>query len=191
MDYNQLGIQIQLFAVTSTIFFGNESICTTNLRQLLLLVSRNKKNFCNQIAIDEFFAANFLFAISRRVQRWLKSCVQAFHSCAEVNDRVLQFGNLIDNVLHGTFQPILSPAFKKVQGTSSTAENKNKEAKKGDGKDNNKKCKKENGNSNQVKNLGQPDEFKVAKGKIWKENFLTLLPQDQPAWNNKVKMCAH
>ncbi len=70
-------------------------------------------------------------------------------------------------------------------------ENKTKEAKKGDGKDGNKKHKKENGNGNQIKNLGQPDEFKVAKGKIWKENFLTLLPQDQQVWNDNVKMCAH
>jgi hypothetical protein len=67
-DYNGLGTQIQLFLAASIIFFGDESICTTNLRQLLLLISRNKKSFRNQIALDEFFAAKFLFAVNRRVQ---------------------------------------------------------------------------------------------------------------------------
>jgi hypothetical protein len=67
-DYNGLGTQIQLFIAASNIFFGNKSIYTTNLRQLLLLISRNKKSFRNQIALDEFFAAKFLFAVNRRVQ---------------------------------------------------------------------------------------------------------------------------
>ncbi len=59
---------------------------------------------------------------------------------------------------------ILSLTFKKVQGTISSADNKNKEAKKGGGKEDNKKCKNENGNGNLVKNHGQPGKFKVAKG---------------------------
>jgi hypothetical protein len=44
-DYNGLGTQIQLFAAASNIFFGGYSICTTNLWQLRLLVSQNKKSF--------------------------------------------------------------------------------------------------------------------------------------------------
>jgi hypothetical protein len=66
-DYNGLGTQIQIFIAASNIFFGDESICTTNLRQLLLLISRNKKSFRDQIALDEFFAAKFLFTVNRRV----------------------------------------------------------------------------------------------------------------------------
>jgi hypothetical protein len=62
--YNGLEIQILLF-------------CTTNLWQLLLLVSRNKNSFRDQIALNEFFAAKFLFAIDRRAQRWLRSYKQA------------------------------------------------------------------------------------------------------------------
>jgi hypothetical protein len=51
------------------------------LKYLVLLVGCNKKNFPNQIALNNFFAAKFLFAIDRRVQRWLRMCEQANTSC--------------------------------------------------------------------------------------------------------------
>jgi hypothetical protein len=86
---------------------------------------------------------------------------------------------------------MLPLTFKKVQGTISLAENKNEEAKKGGGKEGNKKCKNKSGNSNLVKNHGQPDKFKIAEGKTWKNTFANLLPYDRPAWNEKVKMCTH
>jgi hypothetical protein len=97
-NYNGLGTQIQLFAAASNIFFGDESKCTTNLWQLLLLVSKNQKSFHDLIALDEFFTAKFLFSINRRVQHWLCSCKQAFHSWAEVNNYLLPFYNLINEV---------------------------------------------------------------------------------------------
>jgi hypothetical protein len=111
-NYNGLGTQIQLFAAAANIFFGTDSVCTTNLWQLLLLVSWKRKSFRDQIALNKFFAAKFLFAIDRRVQRWLRSCKQAYHSHAEVNNRVLQFYDTIDEVLNVTFQMILPPTFK-------------------------------------------------------------------------------
>ena len=72
---------------------------------------------------------------------------------------------------------ILPPTFKKVQGTISSADNKNKEAKKGGGKEGNKKLKNKNRNGNLVKNHGQPDKFKVAKGETLKDTLVTLLPK--------------
>jgi hypothetical protein len=106
-------------------------LCTNSLRQLLLLISQNKKSFRDQIALDEFFATKFLFAIDRRVQHWLRSCKQAYHSHAKVNNRVLQFDDTINEVLNKTFQMILPPTFKKFQGTISLTEIKNDEAKRG------------------------------------------------------------
>jgi hypothetical protein len=70
-NYNGIGTQILLFAVASSILVGADSLCTNSLQQLLLLVSQNKKSFRDQIALDEFFADKFLFAIDRRVQHWL------------------------------------------------------------------------------------------------------------------------
>jgi hypothetical protein len=161
-DYNGLGTQIQIFTAASNIFFGNKSICTTNLQKLLLLIIRNKKSFRDQITLNEFFTAKFLFTVVRRVQQWLCMCEQGFHTSAEVNDQVLQFKDLIDEVLNVTFHLILPSTVKKVQGTISIADNKNGKPKKGGGKDGDKKHKNIQSNGNLVKNTGQPDEFKVA-----------------------------
>jgi hypothetical protein len=44
-DFNGTGTQLQVFAAACEIFFGKESICATSLRQLLIVVGRNKKAF--------------------------------------------------------------------------------------------------------------------------------------------------
>jgi hypothetical protein len=53
-NFNKLGTQIQLFGAASTIFFGEDRVCTSNLNQLLTMIGRNKKSFQDQIALDEF-----------------------------------------------------------------------------------------------------------------------------------------
>ncbi len=40
-----MGTQLQVFAAASEISFGEESICATSLRQLLIIVGCNKKAF--------------------------------------------------------------------------------------------------------------------------------------------------
>jgi hypothetical protein len=102
-DFVGLGTQLQLFATASSIFFVSKSFCTKKLNQLLLLIGRNKKPFRNQIALDKLFAAKFLFAVDQRVQRWLRSCKQASIACTQVKDNVLQFENLLKQVLNRTF----------------------------------------------------------------------------------------
>ncbi len=92
-DFTGLGTQLQLFATASSIFFGSESICMEKLNQLLLLVGRNKKPIQDQITLNKFFAAKFLFAVDRRVQRWLRSCKQAVMTCTQVNDNIYKNNN--------------------------------------------------------------------------------------------------
>ncbi len=64
-----LGTQPQLFAVASSIFFGNESVWSNRLKHLLHLVGQNKKSFCDQI--QQILCCKIPFAIDRKVQRWL------------------------------------------------------------------------------------------------------------------------
>jgi hypothetical protein len=129
-NFNGLGTQIQLFGAASTIFFGEDSVCTLNLNQLLTMIGRNKKSFQDQIALDDFFAAKFLFAIDKQVQCWLRSCETAHNSCTQVNKRILQFEDLINTVLNGTFHVNFPPSFSKVRGqaTTSLAPTENKQA---------------------------------------------------------------
>jgi hypothetical protein len=102
-DLVGLGTQLQLFATAVSIFLGSKSFCTEKLNQLLLLVGHNKKPFRNQIALDKFFAAKFLFAVDQRVQRWLRSCEQASIARTQVNDNVLEFEDLLKQVLNSAF----------------------------------------------------------------------------------------
>jgi hypothetical protein len=195
-DFNGLGTQIQLFGAALTIFFGEDSICTLNLNQLLTMIGRNKKSFQDQIALDKFFAAKFLFAINKQVQRWLRSCKTAHNSRTQVNDRILQFEDLIDTVLNGTFHMNLPPSFVKVSGPAATSsasiENKQADGKNKGGSEDGKgrkKQKSDDGNCNLVKNTTQPVKFKLTTGESWKDNFATILPHNRPAWMDKIRMC--
>jgi hypothetical protein len=114
-DVNGPGIQIQLFAKASRIFFGEESILTKCLNQLHLKIARNKSSFKNEIALNEFFVAKFMFAINQRVQHWLKSCKRAENSRNKVNNKCLDLDKVIEQVLNGTFTMTLPPAFMKVK----------------------------------------------------------------------------
>ncbi len=113
-DLNGMGTQLQVFAAACEIFFGEESVCATSLRQLLIVVGCNKKAFQDHIALDDFFIATFLFTIDRQFQRWLSMCKLATVSPSQVDDRVLHFDSIIDNILNGQFSTILPATFKKV-----------------------------------------------------------------------------
>ncbi len=191
-DFVGLGTQLQLFATASSMFFGRESFCTEKLNQLLLLVRRNKKPFRNQITLDKFFTVKFLFAVDWRVQRWLRSCKQASIARTQVNNNVLEFKDLLKEVLSGAFQINLPASFKKVANSSNKEETNHATAgNKGKGNGGNKKKRKsKKGSGNLVKNSAQDKDFQLATGKSWKNTFSKQFPQDRPSWEGKVKMCA-
>jgi len=114
-DLDSLGSQLILFATVSGILFGKESVCTVKLDQLVLLVGRNKKALCDQITLDKWFAAKLLFALDKRVQRWLQSCKNATVSRSHVTDYILDFENLLEQVFNGNFHIVLPMSFKKIE----------------------------------------------------------------------------
>ncbi len=194
-DFDGMGNQLVLFAAASAIFFGKESICTEKLDQLVLLVGQNKKNLRDQIAIDDFFAAKFLLAVDRRVQRWLKMCEACTMTRTSVNNVVLKFEDLLEQVLNGSFNMNLPPSFKVIQvETKSKSANDAKPAAAaaaGDGKGGRgKKHKGENGNGSLVKNPAQDEDFSVKPGESWQETFSKQLAKEIPSWDGKVNMCA-
>ena len=62
------------------------------------------------IAIDEWFPSRFLFAVDRQVQLFLTECKVA-ETRMDVNDRHLDFSNIIGSILYGTFSRPLPPTF--------------------------------------------------------------------------------
>lgn len=60
-DFNGMGQQLLYFTTAAEIFFGKESVGVSKLRQLTRLIANNRKHFCDNIALDEWFVPKFLF----------------------------------------------------------------------------------------------------------------------------------
>jgi hypothetical protein len=113
-DYTLLGVQLQYFVGAVEIFFGSKSIAAFVMRRLLLQMGHHKKQFRDIIALNKWFAACFLFVINKRFQYWLNKCKQAQISRADVNDRIMDFSDVIKLVLNGTFTMPLPPSFQRI-----------------------------------------------------------------------------
>ena len=197
-EFNSMGTQFQLFAAACEVFFGDESVCSTSLRQLLITIGRNKKTFRDHIALDDLFVAKFMLAVDRRIQRWLGMCERATVSRTQVDDRVLQFDNLMEDILNGQFNMTLPVTFKKVQSNQLGVGKGNQlGVGKGDpvksgpelDKRGKKRCIDQELASSSVKNDQQCNEFKLKVGEKWND-FRAKCSKSRPDWNNQIKMCA-
>ncbi len=68
------------------------------------------------MALDDLFVAKFMLAVDRRIQRWFGMCERVTVSRSQVDDRVLQFNSLMEDILNGQFIMTLPATFKKVKG---------------------------------------------------------------------------
>jgi hypothetical protein len=111
-----------------------------------------------------------------------------------VNDRHLDFGDIIQSVLYGNFTMPLPPTFQKIDPDTSTSKRSggNIDSKEAKGK----KQKSTKGTENKekavlVKNTSQHESFKMKEGEGWKKTFKTAHVHDRPTWDgvNSTKMC--
>ena len=116
-----------------------------------------------------------------------------------MNDNILDFKNLLKQVLNGSFHTVLPMCFKKIKVAikpDTTNVNKTPSGGYKDSKPNlnpsRKNRKSEDGNSNLVLNSAQDEDFMVKTGETWKDTFSKQLPLDRPFWDEtaKVKNCA-
>ena len=130
-------------------------------------------------------------------------CQNAILSRTHVNDSVLDFENLLEQVLNGnesfhivlparSFRKIevapkseITSAIKTTPGGNIASDLNPNQSKRG-------KHKSEDGNGNLVSNSAQDEDFKVKIGETWKDTFSKQLPLDRPFWDevSKVKFCA-
>jgi hypothetical protein len=142
----------------------------------------------NQIALDKFFAARFLFAVDRRVQRWLRMCEAATMTRSSINDNVLNFDDLLEQVLNGSFYMNLPASFKKIEVEPKIEATSNAKPAAGARNDGNgkgtgrgKKRKNKNGNGNPVTNSTQDEDFATKAGESRQETFSKHFPHDRPS----------
>ncbi len=104
---------------------------------------------------------------------------------------MLNFDNLLEEVLNGSFHMSLSTTFKKIINAN-PADNAKQASAIDNGEGNGrgkKKRKSKNRNGNLIRNISQDSDFKVVAGKMWKITFIKQLPQDCPTWEDKMEIC--
>jgi hypothetical protein len=114
-------------------------------------------------------------------------CKLATVSCSQVDNRVLHFDLIIDDILNGQFRTILPATFKKVNDNLNIVLT----SVDGDSKiEGNKRRKKNQEFGNIVKNPEQLKEFKMANGESWDKIFRSQCPKECPNFSKDYKMCA-
>jgi hypothetical protein len=195
-DFNSMGNQLQLFAAGCEIFFGKESVCSTSVRQLLITIGRNKKTFQDHITLDDLFVAKFMLAANRIFQCWLSMCECTTISQSQVDDRVLQFDSIMEDILNGQFNMTLPAIFNKIKSNPSKVNHKVTASgcggKGGPEQDKHRKKRVINQElaGSAVRNDNQINKFKMRGGETWDKNFRSQCPKKRPDWNSDAKMCA-
>ncbi len=109
--YYEMGNQITYFKGGVEIFFGNASKLAAGLGDFIADLESNRQVFMVAAAMDELFCAKVLFAIDFRAQRWMGQCRDAGGDRSTVDDSIVDFGDITEQVLNGSFDRKLPPTF--------------------------------------------------------------------------------
>jgi hypothetical protein len=99
-----------MFTVATDILFGKLSVISQCLKALANMMNHHKSIFKAKEHLDEEFPAKFLLAVDTRVQIWLNHCKSAKNH-DEVDDSIIYFRPLINQVIFSSFHMILPPTF--------------------------------------------------------------------------------
>ena len=116
----------------------------------------------------------------------------AILSPTHVNDSILDFKNLLEQVLNGSFHIVLPASFRKIEVAPKSTPGGNIGSNLNPNQSKRGKRKSEDRKGNLVSNSAQDKDVKVKMGETWKDTFSKQLPFDRPFWDkaSKVKMCA-
>ena len=120
-DIHSFGHQMKNFWGLSTFFFGKDSLLSQALEPLLHDISVHTLTFEAAQLRDKLFATKLGYAIDTRVFRWLQLCRNS-KDRNQVNDSLLNFSFLFNQVLTDSFLQLLPTTFKKFSSTQETDE---------------------------------------------------------------------
>ena len=110
-DIHEFGHQLKNFWGLASFFFGSDSVIAQALSPLLAKISRHTLTFEGAQYRDKAFVTKLGYAIDTRVFRWLDQCRSQTHR-RTVNDSLLYFDTLFDQVLTDSFHQTLPTTFK-------------------------------------------------------------------------------
>ncbi len=107
MKPHELRGQVAYFRGASVTIFGQDSPLSTGLGHQILDMAKYCQVFANFAACDEFFCAKFLFALDFKSQWWLTEWRDAGTDRSEVDDAIVDFVDIVNEVLNRNFNRTL------------------------------------------------------------------------------------
>ncbi len=183
MSFYALQEQLLMFTATTNIIFGKLSIGSQCLKALSNMMIRHKSIFKAKECLDEEFPAEFLLAVDTRFQIWLNDCKSAKNH-DKVDDSIIDFWPLINQVIFSSFHMILSPTFsmKSPNDTTVTGPGGGGKRRKADEdkRGNKKKGKGNNKAHSLVKNVFPHGKICMLTNETWAGNFCRQKCQPTP-----------
>jgi hypothetical protein len=108
-------MRFSIFNTTAaaSFFFSKWSLLSSKLLEVHNHLVRHYTIYEASLAEDQLFTAKFLFAIDTRIQIWLKMCeIKEFRE--DVDDKLLNFDEVLNQVILRTFNITLPPSIKHV-----------------------------------------------------------------------------
>jgi len=128
-DIHTFGHQLKNFWGLANFFFGENSLIAQALQPILAQLSAHTLTFEAAQVRDKNFATKLGYAIDTRIFRWLQQC-RSNRTRSSVNDSLLGFDHLIDQVLTDSFIQFLPMTFKQFSTTTNddTSNNESSES---------------------------------------------------------------
>jgi hypothetical protein len=110
--YHEMLLELNFFCGVCTMFFGQFSWAAHLMTSLITVLKKSKHSFKAQERTNPHFCSKFMYAIDTRFQLWLKECMLQTQ-WNSLDDSILNFTSLIEQVRFGTFELKLLSAFSK------------------------------------------------------------------------------
>lgn len=185
-DYNDLESRLNFFSGGCEIFFSDESSCTQGLKSFLKKIKSFKVILKGMMANNSTLAAEICYAVDIRVQLWLGACKMA-RDRSEVNDRLVNFEDIINDIVSRRFRMPLPQTFKSFKSLADGSANKTPSGDRGGKGETDPKKRKRDGGF--ISNTDQLEEFKMKQGETWTKDFCGKCVDDRPMWGGRNKMC--
>ena len=173
------------FSGLASILFGPKSSLPIALKHLYHEMETNKLLLKGKVKVEPSLVAKVMFSVDSRTQIWF-SYLRRAKDREDVNDEIINFSSIINEVVLDQFRVVLPPNFAmdKVKEDEETLIPISKKPKK------NKEGKApKDGDSRMDVNKDVPKEFKLLEGENYKKRFGHGNVEHRPAWDENCSMC--
>lgn len=185
-DFAEVMIRLGFFEIAAKFFFSEDSELTYGLKCVQKKLKAARIILKGMMESRPTLAAEFLYAVDIRAQLWLSECRKA-DDRSEVNDRLVNFDDIVDDCVTQRFNVSLPGTFLMPADSNSDDEVQANES-----RDSRKKRRKRAepafDDSRHDKNEHQVEEFKMKQGEDWKNDFSGKCIEHRPSWGKKF-MC--